>query len=323
MEQASLGSRSNHGWRWSELLNGLDPHLEGVYTPQCLISNAPLLGIGFWGGRDMLLRAPGRIPRDFAFPDCAILSLLITLSLITNPALAQPGSCDPLIKPSSLDSTYSYRQRNDRCEGVYAREVAADILMVASLTQAFDDFTPNADGHLHLSWDLQRPLPVRLSAFSLRPHFYYRMDSTRPPGASAYDWPTDVLAGLHLSKVELGVVATVSLPVGGAAQDVYLPLRIGAPVAMRQARAVQLILVSDVELSEVYVSMMLIGTDGQPVRTIRKNEALGYGDYPAQGGIPIILTDLGVAGLYQIDIGATLVSGGSANLRFRLYKGGE
>ena len=270
----------------------------------------------------MLLRAPRRIHRNLAFPDCAILSLLVTLPLVTSSTLAQQGSCDPVIKPSSLDSTYSYRQRNDRCEGIYAREVAGDILMVASLTQAFDDFTPSADGHLHLSWDLRRPLPVRLSAFSLRPHFYYRMDSTRSPGAGAYDWPTDVLAALHLSKADLGIVASVSLPVGGAARAVYLPLRIGAPSATRQARAVQLILVSDVELSEVYVSMVLLGTDGQPVRTLRKNEALGYGDYPAQRGIPITLTDLSVDGLYQIDIGATLVSGGSANLRFRFYQGG-
>lgn len=270
----------------------------------------------------MLLRAPRRIHRNFAFLDCAILSLLVTLPLITNPTLAQPSSCDPSIKLPSPDSTYSYRQRNDRCEGIYAREVAGDILMVASLTQAFDDFTPSGDGHLHLSWDLRRPLPVRLSAFSLRPHFYYRMDSTRPPGADTYDWPTDVLAAIHLTKADLGVVATVSLPVAGAAQEVYLPLRIGARSAARQLRAVQLIVISDVELSEVYVSMALLGTDAQPVRIIRKNQALGYGDYPAQAGIPINLTDLGVAGLYQVDIGATLVSGGSANLRFRFYQGG-
>ncbi len=148
------------------------------------------------------------------------------------------------------------------------------------------------------------------------------MDSIRPPGTSAYDWPTDVLAALKVTKTDLGVVATASLPVAGSAQDVYLPLRIGTASTPTKTGAVELILVSDVELSEVYVSVALLGPDGRPVRTILKNEVLGYGDYPAQRGIPVSLTNLGAAGLYQVDIGATLVSGGSANLRFRLYQDG-
>jgi len=72
----------------------------------------------------------------------------------------------------------------------------------------------------------------------------------------------------------------------------------------------------------VYVSVELLGADRRPLRTIRKNEALGYGDYPAQRGIPVSLTNLDAAGLYQVDVGATLVSGGNATLRFRLLQGG-
>ena len=270
----------------------------------------------------MILRAPRRILGNSAFPPGALLSLLITFSLPGTLARAQPGSCDPLIKPPSLDSPWSYHQRTDRCEGLFAREVAGDILMVASLAEVFDTFTPSAGGHLHLSWDLRRPLPVRLGAFSLRPHFYYRMDSIRPPGTNSWDWPTDVLAALNVGKADLGVIATASLPLGGGAQDVYLPLRIGPSSAPPKANAVELILVSDVELSEVYVSVALLGPDGRPLRTIRKSEALGYGDYPAQRGIPVSLKNLGAAGFYQVDIGATVASGGSANLRFRLVQGG-
>jgi len=269
----------------------------------------------------MILRLTRRSDTHSAFPQCAILSLLL-VTIPTNATLAQPGSCEPSIKAPSLDSPYSYRLRIDRCEGIYAREVAGDTLMIASLTRQFEDFTPTAGGRLRLSWELARPLPVRLAASSLRPHFYYRMDSVRPVGTSVYDWPTDVLAALKVTKADLGVVATALLPLAGGAQDFYVPLRVGASSAAAKGGPVQLVVVSDVELSEVYVSVSLLAPDGQPLRTIRKNERLGYGDYPAERGIPINLSSLGAAGLYQVDIGATLVSGGSANLRFRFYHGG-
>jgi len=166
----------------------------------------------------------------------AALCLPIALVLPCDHAFAQPGSCDPTIKPpSAVSSPYAYRQRTDRCEGIYAREVAGDTLMVASLTRRFDDLTPTSGGHASLSWDSQRGLPVHIAAFSLRPHFYYRMDSVRPAGMGSYDWPTDVLAGLNMTKTDFGVVATVALPGEGGAQDVYLPLRVGTSSAPPKA----------------------------------------------------------------------------------------
>lgn len=268
----------------------------------------------------MVVRAPRRKTRKLISSECTFLCLAVMAAVSTEPALSQAGSCDPSIKATSVDSPYSYRQRTDRCEGIYAREVAGDTLMVASFTQRFDEFAPSASGHLHLSWTLPESAPVHLGALSLRPHLYYRMDSNRPTGTTTYDWPTDVLAGLNVSKADLGVVATVSLAVAGSTQDVYLPLRVGTASTPAGAATVQLVLVSDVELSEVYVSVEALGPDGRPARSIRKAEALGYGDYPAERGIPIKLTDVGTAGLYQLDIAATLVSGGSTNLRFWFYQ---
>lgn len=97
-------------------------------------------------------------------------------------ASGQANSCDPSLKQPSGDSPNAYKQRSDRCEGIYAREVAGDVLLLGSLTESFDDFSPTSGGRLRLSWRSPGSESVHLRVYSLRPHFYYRMDSAPPSG---------------------------------------------------------------------------------------------------------------------------------------------
>jgi hypothetical protein len=241
------------------------------------------------------------------------------------PVNGQVNPCDPGLKQPSGNSPNAYRQRSDRCEGIYAREVAGDVLLLGSLTESFDDFTPTSDGRLRLSWRSPGNEAVHLRVYSLRPHFYYRMDSAPPPGRSAYIWPTDVLAALDVHKSNLGVVASssTSLSACGVKSQVYLPLRIGPISATGSTSHPQAVLLSDVELSEVYVTVVILGPDGQRTRVIKRNKPLGYGDYPAEVGVIVPLPELTSKGVYLVEVAATLRPGGSSNLSFCVYQGGN
>jgi len=151
------------------------------------------------------------------------------------------------------------------------------------------------------------------------------MDSAPPSGTTVYAWPTDILAALNVHKDDLGVVAAArtSLSICGSKPEIYLPVRIGLPGTPAAAPHPQAVLLSDVELSEVYVTASTLGPDGKRLRVIKQNKALGYGDYPAETGIAIPLPDLKSKGLYLVEIAATLQSGGSSNLRMCVYQGGD
>jgi hypothetical protein len=238
---------------------------------------------------------------------------------------AEVNPCDPSLKLPSENSPNSYIQRGDRCEGIYAREVAGDILMVGSVTEMFDDFTPTSGGQLYLSWTAPGNEAVHLRVYSLKPHFYYRMDSSPPAGSRGYVWPTNILTALKIRRDDLGVVASAetSLSACGPKHEIYLPLRIGASAAGGSKQNLQVALLSDVELSEVYVTVSMLGPDGRPARVLRRNKPLGYGDYPAEVGINVPLTEVKARGIYLVETAATLQPGGSSNLRFCMYQGGD
>ena len=256
---------------------------------------------------------------------CFFLFLVSCCFCAAGPMHAQANSCDPSLKQPSGDSPNSYKQRSDRCEGIYAREVAGDVLLIGSLTESFEDFTPTPNGRLRLSWKPSGNEAVHVRAYSLRPHFYYRMDSAQPPGSTSYIWPTDVLAALNAHKSDLGVVAAAptSLSTCGSKPQVYLPLRIGPTTSAGSTPHPQAVLLSDVELSEVYVTVAMLGPDGQRTRVIKRNKPLGYGDYPAEEGITVPLPEITTKGVYLVEVAATLRPGGSSNLSFCVYQGGD
>ena len=60
---------------------------------------------------------------------------------------------------------------------------------------------------------------------------YYQMDSRRPAGTASYLWSTNVLSALELMPSDIGVVAWTERNVGNRQRDLYLPVRVGAPIA--------------------------------------------------------------------------------------------
>jgi hypothetical protein len=232
------------------------------------------------------------------------------------------GHCDPLLHPSR-DDPYGYRLREDRCEGIYILEVGNTTLLVASLIESFEDFAPSASQNLRVEWPALGDTSVRLRAQTFRHKLYYRMDSLRPAGNTTYIWSPNLLAALNLKKSELGVVARTQFKVGKTKRDVYLPLRIKQQSKTSEGGNYQLVLLPGKELTEVYLNLAVVKPDGSLGNFLKKDQALGYGYYPAKRKITIILPELKTTGIYYLGISATLSGGGSYEEKLWFYHSGR
>ena len=256
------------------------------------------------------------------------LQLLAVISVIVAASLPRGGSavrqtpppyCDSRLR-SSADDAYGYRVRGDRCEGLYARDVAGGAtLLLASLTERFDDFDGTLDQSLRVAWELPGRPAIRLRSYSLKRKVYFRMDTERSLGDSAYQWPVNLVRNVGLSRADLGVVGWASLPVGAVSRDVHVPVTITRPNAAGAGRQLQMVLLPSAELSEVFVSVAPVGPNGGPAAYLERDRALQYGFYPADRGVRIALPTVKAPGIYLVEVGATLRGGGSATTRFWMY----
>jgi hypothetical protein len=227
--------------------------------------------------------------------------------------------CDPsLVK--NTDSPLGYKNRGDRCEGLYIKEVSSTTLLIASLTESFEQYDISSPKPLQIEW--ARPPgngPVRLRAQGIKRRLYYRMDTSQPPGTMFFNWTPNILASLNIVKGDIGVLASTRYVVGKELQDVYLPLRIKQEGNYIHSTSYNLTLLPGVELTEVYISLTLIDTNGKRIQTIKNGEELNYGYYPAERAIEIPLSGLKAKGTYYIEIGANLRGGGSSTVELWFY----
>lgn len=243
-------------------------------------------------------------------------ALLATISASGAATAQEP--CDPYLKSRPTDPV-GYRLRGDRCEGIYVAEVGGASLEVASLTLGSPARDPVVADSLLLRWEPPQPARVWVQAKGLKPRLYYRMDASRPPDASSYRWPTDLLRRLGLALSEFGIVAWTKLDVGGTERVIHLPLSVdqgGGP-----ALSYHVVVWPGRELTEVYVSVAGVGPDGRPGAFLRDGQMLGYRFYPADRGIAIDLpvSELKTPGLYYVLIAADLRGGGATSVEFWLH----
>lgn len=246
-----------------------------------------------------------------------VLSLFLLTANLSRPTSAQGSHCDPNLQQTGGDPN-GYRLRGDRCEGVYVRGVGGTTVVV-SLTEYVEDFNPAASRSLRVEWTAPGNGNVRLRAYSLRHRLYYQMDSLRPTGNSSYDWPTDLLSALKLTKGDLGIVALTSYQVGNSKREVYLPVRIKQQSATGKSSGNQLVLLPDTELDNVFISLAPVMKDGSLGASI-KNWALGRGFYPAGRGIKITIPQVKIPGMYFLKVGATFKAGGSSTKEVWFYQ---
>jgi hypothetical protein len=272
--------------------------------------------------RPMLMRElrtggqPSSLIALWFLPVCAFLLLE---GMTTAQALGtEAAPCDPnLISPSG--EATSYHLRGDRCEGVYVKQVAGESgLLVASFTEAFEDFDSSSKIDLHLEWKPLGTGNVHVRAYSLKRRLYYRMDSVRPVGKGKYDWPSDILSALSVTRNDVGVVCWEAYSVGKESRNVYLPLRI-----TQKGRSghgdYQLLIVPSMDLDEVFINLATVKQDGTPLIFLRRDEKLGYGYYPSERAISIPIKSPKNPGMYFVEIGAKVTGGGVSSIRLWFY----
>jgi hypothetical protein len=244
---------------------------------------------------------------------CLIASLL---SVCLGSAVA--ADCDPSLP--QVNTPLGYRDRGDRCEGVYIKEVSSTALTVGSFTEVFEQYDLKSSEPLHVEWD--RPpgtSNVHLRAQSLRRRLYYRMDAVEPPEKIPFNWPLNLLASLNIPNADLGIVGLTKYSWGKLERDVYLPLRVSQAGKPSKTGTYKLVVVPGVELTEVFVTLAAAGADGQPKSFLKNSEKLGYGYYPAERGLDIPIAQLNSPGFYYVQLGATLRGGGTSTIELWFY----
>ena len=98
--------------------------------------------------------------------------------------------CDPSL-PRNANDAYAYRNRGDRCEGLYIQGVAGTALRLVSLTELVEDFDPAFSKDAVIEWAVSPPSVVHLRAQGLRRRMYYRMDTDRQASDTSYRWPLE------------------------------------------------------------------------------------------------------------------------------------
>jgi hypothetical protein len=250
------------------------------------------------------------------------LFVLLTLGLSSGNFidLSVQSNCDSSLIQMST-GPLGYRDRGDRCEGTYIKQVGSTTLLVASFTELFDQYDAKSGKPLQIEWDnLANKTGVHIRALGVKQKLYYRMDSFRPAGTTSYSWSTSILASLNILKKDIGVIGTTRHAIGQVQRDVHLPLRITQQTNAVRGGMYNLVLLPGVELSEIYVSIAPVGPDGRPQKFIRDNEKLGYGYYPAERIIEVPISGLNSTSIYYMEIGAALRSGGISTLELWFYK---
>ena len=122
-----------------------------------------------------------------------MLRIPATLCLLGLGLLARsPGSsrvapnvaiaCDSL--KTRVTDPLRYRQRGDRCEGVYSQDVStSSSLLVASLVESFEAIDDRSSLPLRVAWTPPDGEAVALRAFSIKPGLFYRMETAKPIAA--------------------------------------------------------------------------------------------------------------------------------------------
>ena len=230
---------------------------------------------------------------------------LLALSV---PALGAESSCDSELLERAKDSksAMAYRDRGDRCEGIYAQQVGTVTLQVRSLTWGGVEVDPTAVPAIALGWTPppQAKGSLRLRAFSFKPRTYYRMDAAFPLVQKSYSWPTEIIEQAAIRPRELGVVAWMETPPPGAGGRVYLPVRLGVG---REGKATASVVPSE-RLRELRVSVSSLNIDTGKEQVLRADEELDYGYYPSGQPVEFELGDL-KPGFYRVKAKALAADG--------------
>ncbi|PYP79815.1 MAG: hypothetical protein DMD35_06780 [Gemmatimonadetes bacterium] len=239
------------------------------------------------------------------------------------PRVALRVGCDSLVLTHATDPL-AYRQRGDRCEGVYGQKVSgSSTLRVASLVESLEAFDDSSSSPLLIEWTAPTGAPVAVRASAIRAGLYYRMETARPIAAHSFSWPADVRRPLRIRSTDIGVIGVTSMTLGGRPRDVLVPLRISQRRPPTRSSRYRLTLWPTIGLSDVFLTVAATGADGAPTRYLQRDVKLTSGLYPAERPIAVRLPELEERGVYLVRVAATREAGGGVTTSFLLYHAGR
>jgi hypothetical protein len=241
-----------------------------------------------------------------------LLSVTLTHVVVTSGGAAIADSCDPLLTANNVTNTdpNRYKMRGDRCEGIFYSLVGAQGgLLLASLTKGQLQWGHLSEDRITLRWRDNVSGSAHVRAYSLQQNAYYRLDADVHLSAPGFDYSLS-MANNYMSPLALGLLVWTNKNFEGHAVRVFLPVMVD-PAGVLSGSDTHLIVLSELELSEVYVAIERVATNGSmEARPIRARRALGYGVYPAQESIDIALPEVKSKGTYAVDISSSLDDGG-------------
>ncbi len=197
-----------------------------------------------------------------------ILSLCAIMMASASLAYGGENVCRPEINPVSA-SELAYKQRGDRCEGLFAQKVSATGLRIVAFHKhpASYDETSLA---LNISLG-DTSTPKSLTVTSLKPKQFYRMDAVS--SGDVYSLPLDIVRHPNVKVAPADFAAVIC----AANCDTLLPRLIPASFSNNVSPNPYVALVADLEIFELHVVI----TDGSSAEVLFDKEMLGNRTWPA------------------------------------------
>ena len=197
----------------------------------------------------------------------ALLPACVYLFMVSA-AFSDDSLCRPEIKPAST-TELAYKERGDRCEGLFAQKVSATGLRIAAFHKhpaSYDDTTRA----LRIS-SSNLGLDKALSVTSLQPKQYYRMDTIY--AGSNYSMNLDLVRhpDINISPTDFAAVICQKNC------DTTVPTLIPASFIDDKAFNPYIALVANLELFELKISIR----DGVTGELLFDKEILGSRTWPA------------------------------------------
>jgi hypothetical protein len=220
------------------------------------------------------------------------------------------------------DRPDGYRERGDRCEGVWgAQKVGGTLLKIASFTRGEVNYRLDG-GPLTLEWPpTRRGEPVHIRAVSLRSNLYYQMDTVQPGEEASFLWPTEVLLQPEIRPDEVGVRGWVEFVWGGRSRELHLPIAIRQGETQDLAGLYQVLVLPELALGTLTGSVERLDEDDGLTGAISEVDLGGL--YPARLAIPIEVPIPDKPGIYRLRLVAIPDDGGEPFSTFVWFEHSE
>ena len=232
----------------------------------------------------------------------SVFAIAVAAVLLPSPVRAQQP-CDPDLQVKAGEQ--AYRQRGDRCEGLFAQQVSGTV-RIASVQFPRRGFQPTGSS-LRLGWSLPPGSQVYVRAVSLVDKTFFRMDTIRPAGSTSYAWPIDFLETINLKVGDVGLLSWSDLPIGSRTQRIY------SPVSVRDSRSgdVEVVLIPEVPLRELSYSLYQLDAQGRVAATVFADREPELTLFSASAPLTITLPALEPKRIYRIEVAGLPRSGGA------------